>query len=114
MKMKKNMLISVVAVFTGIVLVILLCINNTRGHNKYSFVGEILELHERSIFVLVNEKEEEAKSSDKVVVSLGDKIGYITNKFRVGDSIRIYYDGVMLESYPAQIINVNKIEIVEN
>lgn len=33
---------------------------------------------------------------------------------RVGDIIDIYFDGFLLESYPAQINNTNKIEVVSN
>ncbi len=54
-----------------------------------------------------NEGEEERQSSDKYHIKLkNNDIAY-----KVGTNVKITYDGIILESYPAQI-GTTKIEIV--
>lgn len=74
-----------------------------------SFEGTIIECEQKSMIVSPNESEEEYKSSDKF------RIEYVNgfNSCHVGDKVKITYEGMINESYPAQIGTTN-IEIIKN
>lgn len=78
---------------------------------KQTFEAEILEINSNSILVKPNQNTNEAKSSDKITVPTWTI--EIKQKLKVGDIVKITYDGVILESYPAQINGVYKIEKVK-
>lgn len=76
----------------------------------HKFVATILELNSSSALVQPVEGEDELRSTDKIhlgVADLGD-IGA-----RVGSDVEIYYNGGIMESYPAQIRAV-KWELTSN
>lgn len=79
-----------------------------------NFSGIVEEVSEQSILIKVNKEEEEFKSSDLIRVSLTDDS--LANKidFNRGDEVIVYYDGRMMESYPAQINQVNSILLKES
>ncbi len=77
--------------------------------DKVHFKGEILQNKER-LLVAPDPKSNEFKSSDKMSVGLTDAV--VTNMqgkkmkvedLKTGDIIEITYNGVIMESYPAQI-----------
>lgn len=73
--------------------------------NPY-FNAEVLEVREKTILVKPDADAKEAKSSDKISVSL-DFISTIpVPNFNVGDRVRVIYNGNIAESYPAQINGV--------
>lgn len=74
--------------------------------NEANFTGLVEEVSESSILVRVNEDEEEIRSSDIISVSLDVEIEESTRDFNLGDEVRVYYDGMIAESYPAQVNNV--------
>lgn len=76
--------------------------------HKPNFRGTVVELNDgHSILVKVNENEAIIKSSDKIHVSLDVKMkGVSARNFNIGDEIKVYYDGSIAESYPAQINEV--------
>ena len=74
--------------------------------DKPNFIGTVIEVQDNSLLVLVDENEDEFKSSDKIMVSLNTQIKDDITQFKVGDRIKIIYDGRLAESYPAQINTV--------
>ena len=90
-------------------------------YKQPNFIGEVLEVYEGSILVAVDEAEEEFKSSDKINVSLGVKVkdnatslNIEANKVKVGDKVRVFYDGTILETYPAKLNTVYAIILIES
>lgn len=75
------------------------CGENAKGHRI--FLAEVLSLREKSCLVAPHPDADESRSSDKISVSFPD--GGIPDGIQVGDWIAIEYDGLIAESYPAQI-----------
>lgn len=83
--------------------------NNTVSHDIHSFYGKIIEVSSSYIIVEPDENEEERKSSDKFSISLEND----STDYKVGNKVKITYEGMIMESYPAQI-GTTKIEIVKD
>ncbi len=68
-----------------------------------SFIGEVIDKNEKMLTV----KSEDENIGDAVLVSVED-----TSEYTVGDKIEVFYTGIVLETYPCQIyeIDVTKIE----
>lgn len=68
-----------------------------------SFIGEVTEVNEKTLLV----NSEDKNIGDAVWVGVED-----TSQYAVGDRIEVFYTGIVLESYPCQIyeIDVRKIE----
>lgn len=89
------------------------------GEELYSFRAEIIELG-NTLLITPSEESNEAKSSDRISVSFGDE-ALVDDKgttitaedLLVGDILVISYNGIILESYPAQI-TASKIEKVDH
>lgn len=75
-------------------------------YDKPNFKGVVTKTSDTSILVLVNEDEAVYKSSDLINVSLDVKLKDSMTQFKVGERISVYYDGIIAESYPAQVNNV--------
>lgn len=86
-----------------------LTMNDVLQH-KPKFTGTVVEINDdTSILVKVNKNESIIKSSDKILVSLDVKMSDVSvsgGAFHIGDEVSVYYDGVIAESYPAQINEV--------
>ncbi|MCI8588493.1 MAG: DUF3221 domain-containing protein [Bacilli bacterium] len=81
--------------------------NDTVSNDEHSFYGKILEVNSTYLIVEPNEDEEERKSSDKFRIELNkDNVAY-----EVGTNVKITYEGMINESYPAQIKTI-QIEIM--
>lgn len=78
-----------------------------------NFSGIVEEVNEQSILVRVHEGESEFQSSDLISVTLDVKLDDTITDFLVGDEVRVYYDGSILESYPAKVLDVYVIELVK-
>ena len=81
------------------------------------FEVTVLEVKEHTLLVEPLEGEEERKSSDRISVGT-DSISQeealaALGEIRKGDVIEIGYDGMIMESYPAQITGVFAIEFIE-
>lgn len=63
-----------------------------------SFLGKVIEVGEKHIIVKPNEDEEE-----KEYLQLLIKFDNIDNTYKVNNLVKITYNGVLEESYPAQI-----------
>ena len=76
-------------------------IKDTIDNTEYSFCGTITQVEKNLFFVEPDEGEEIRKSSDLIMIG---KLKLDTNvKYEVGERIRIFYDGTVIETYPAQI-----------
>ncbi len=77
------------------------CDNNEKDNDEVeiAFSGTIIEINDNNAVVEPFEGELILKSSDKINIdlNLSDVV------FEVGDSIKVYYDGTIMESYPAQV-----------
>jgi len=78
--------------------------------NTKSFVATILEEKTTYMIVKPEEDEIEAKSADKIQVGFNNN--YIDYLYGVGTRVRIYYDGKIMETYPARI-NAKDIFIID-
>jgi hypothetical protein len=89
------------------------------GEEVYSFRAQIIEVGV-TLLITPSEDSNEARSSDKISVSFGeatlvDESGttITSDDLTVGDILVISYNGVILESYPAQI-TASKVEKVDH
>lgn len=84
-------------------------INNStesdENKNPY-FNAEVLEVSAKSILVRPDKDSNEIKSASKVHVSLDVISDIPVPTIKVGDRVRVIYNGEIAESYPAQINNV--------
>lgn len=74
-----------------------------------TFLAEILEISRKSVLVEPLEDERERKSSDQISFSIGELEDIGAEE---GDIVEITYDGLIMESYPAQI-HASRWEIYE-
>lgn len=72
------------------------------------FAADVIETEEDRVLVSPDIDSTEATSSDKIFVGLS-KIKELS-ELKAGDRIKIFYDGLIAESYPAQI-TADKIEV---
>ncbi len=75
-------------------------------YNEPSFNGTVTEVHDKYILVAVDEESDAFKSSDLISVSLATKLKDSMTSFKIGDKIKVFYDGMIAETYPAQVHNV--------
>ena len=81
---------------------------STAPENEYVFNAKVLEINEQYLLVEPAGDSNESKSSDKIKVSL-ETVSCPEN-LEIGDSVKITYDGIVQELYPAIIPNVRSIE----
>ncbi len=84
---------------------------SSKTNNRATFQATILEIHDDYYLVEPVEGSTELNSADQITVSI--KGMNISPEPKVGDILEIVYDGVIAESYPAQITNVYSIRVVE-
>ena len=109
--MKKNKIFRFITISIFIVGIIL-TLKSTYIYNKPNFTGIVTEVYDKAILVSVDETEDEFKSSDKILVSLDVKLKKSMINFEVGDKVKVFYDGSILEIYPASINNVYAIFLI--
>ena len=78
---------------------------------QHQFLGTIIEAHNNYIIVKPDEGTNERKSSDKIKMSIDRPTNGINDFYVKGNKVKITYNGVIMESYPAQISAIN-IELV--
>lgn len=78
------------------------------------FEATILEIDENSILVEPVEGEDILRSADRVSVSTGVLDPEDVPEMEIGDRVRISYAGGVMESYPAQLGDLQLIELVED
>ena len=100
--MKKIVILIVV-----INLLIILVTGCNDKKEEHSFKATIIECHDSTMIVTPFEEEDEYRSSDKFSINFVE--GF--NQCNVNDKVEITYDGLIAESYPAQI-NVISIKLI--
>ena len=99
-----------------IVLLALLCILSLTAckaafkEDVYSFEATVLEVHDTYLLVEPAEGAWERSSADKIEVSLQDKTSWPIPQ--VGDTVNVFYNGELMEIYPARVGKVYRVEIV--
>ncbi len=78
--------------------------------NSKSFEATVIEANDGNILVLVHTGMSEYATADKISVSTGGLADGALPVLQAGDTVRITYDGLIAESYPAQIHTVYAIE----
>lgn len=94
-------------------------INFFSNKDNISFNAVILEVTENSILVRPDEGSSELRSADLISAAIREKTKIIDenkNKLdktdlKANQKVVIYYDGLIAESYPAQIFNCHKIKV---
>lgn len=81
--------------------------------SDYYFDATVLEIG-TTILVEPFEDADERKSADQIYVSTNVSGERPVPELKVGDEVRIYYDGLIMETYPAQIGNVYEISLLED
>ena len=84
---------------------------NSKTNDTASFQAVILEIHDGYYLVEPVEGSAELNSADQITVPMTSM--NLSPEPEVGDILEIEYDGAIAESYPAQIINVYSISVVE-
>ena len=79
---------------------------------QYEFVATIIGVYDSAILVEPEEGSNERKSSDKISMGITRPTNEINDFYVVGNKVKITYNGVIMESYPAQIF-ATKIELVK-
>lgn len=79
---------------------------------QYEFVATIIEAYDSAILVEPEEGTNERKSSDKISIGITRPTNGTNDFYVVGNKVKITYNGIIMESYPAQIFATN-IELVK-
>lgn len=82
-------------------------------YDKPNFSGTVLDVRDNEIIVGVKEDEAEFKSSDKISVSLHTKVKDSMTDFKIGNQVKVFYDGTIAETYPAKISTVYAIVLTD-
>ena len=85
---------------------------NSSTKDEHEFIAEIIDAKERNIIVKPDANSKEIKSSDKISIGITRPTNGTNDFYVVGNKVRITYNGIIMESYPAQII-ATKIELIK-
>lgn len=98
-------------IFITLVVLFSLIACNSKTNNRATFQATILEIHDNSYLVEPVEGSTELNSADRITIFVTSI--NVSPKPKVGDILEIVYDGMIAESYPAQITNVYNIRVVK-
>lgn len=87
---------------------------SAKPNRNPNFNAQVLEVKEKYILVKPYENTDEIKSADKISVSLNVISTIPTPNLKVGDNVRIVYNGELAETYPAQILKVFAIYLLSD
>ena len=82
------------------------------ANGEFYFLATVLRTTENSVLVEPVDGADERRYCDQIWVSLDLRSGDTVPRIRVGDQLKIIYDGSIAESYPAQINRVYRIEVL--
>ena len=82
-----------------------------KAAEESSFAATVLEVHDTYLLVEPAEGTWERTSADKIEVSLQDKTSWPIPQ--VGDTVNVFYNGELMETYPARVGKVYSVEIVD-
>lgn len=77
----------------------------TDEKTRVFFDAQVLEVHPDYLLVEPNEESGERSSADKIEVTLPKNAKHTVKDFSKGMNVRIVYDGLIAETYPAKIEN---------
>ena len=77
---------------------------------EFSFRATVLEVHQTYLLVEPAEDAWERNSASKITLSLQEKTSWPTPQ--AGDTVDVFYNGEILETYPAHIGKLYRVEIV--
>ncbi len=77
------------------------------------FVATIIEIDENSILVEPVEGEEMLQTGNRVMVSTRDISEDKVSEMEVGDEVRVFYTGDVMESDPVQLQEIDMIELMD-
>ena len=80
---------------------------------QMQFEAVILEIDEDSILVEPAEGEDIRSSADRVMLSRSALEAEETEDLEEGDEVRVFFSGGVMESYPAQVGDLERIERIE-
>lgn len=78
---------------------------------QFEFIATIVGVYDSAILVEPEEGTNERKSSDKISMGITKPTKGINDFYVVGNKVKITYNGVIMESYPAQIV-ATKVELI--
>lgn len=81
-----------------------------KDEEQHEFIATIIEATDNSIVVEPEAGTNERKSSDKISMGITRPINGTNDFYVKGNKVKITYNGVIMESYPAQIV-ATKIEL---
>ena len=81
-----------------------------KDENQHEFVATIIETSDNFIIVEPDEGTNERKSSDKISMGITRPTNGTNDFYVKGNKVKIIYNGIIMESYPAQIV-ATKIEL---
>ena len=84
--------------------------DKTKDEEQHEFIGTIIEAHDNYIIVEPEENASERKLSDKISMGITRPTNGTNDFYIKGNKIKIIYNGIIMESYPAQIV-ATKIEL---
>ena len=84
--------------------------NQTKTEEEHEFVATIIGAYDSSILVEPEEGTNERKSCDKISLNITRPTNGTNDFYVVGNKVKITYNGMILESYPAQIV-ATKVEL---
>ncbi len=106
----KMMTVAKIVICSIFIMICLLVGCSNQKEEEVSFVATVLEINQSSLLVEPAEGSVELSSADRIVAHVGDAV--ITDPqgdevditaVEAGRKVVIYYDGMIAESYPAQI-----------
>ena len=111
---KKYIFLIVLHVLALIVISVVNKLITGSDEEKVSFNARVLENNGNFILVEPEEGSSELNSSDKIVVRVRGENNVLKDlsEFTVGSKVKITYDGMIMESYPAQI-NAYSVELIK-
>lgn len=114
MQKNKKIILSIIAVFFMIgTIMAMFAVNGTVGSDKAYFNGVIKEVQESQVLV-EPEKGTFQGSTDAIWITLNTVSPNLPKNLKVGDTIRIVYDGMIQETYPAQINGAYAIYLIKD
>lgn len=96
--------------FFVILSLFMMLLSGCKETERVSLKGQVLEAKEQ--YILIEPLEEESLSADKITVSTQVKDSQKVPDLKEGDCVKILYDGIILESYPAKINQVYEIQLL--
>lgn len=113
--MNKKLIFRIILLILSVIIItaVVRLVINKENIEKVSFNAVVIENNGTSLLVNPEEGSPELNSSDKIVVRVPENNAVLKDlsEFAEGSRVKITYDGMIMESYPAQI-NAYSVEFV--